>query len=92
MRCPAPLVTTSEHGERFAAAVEKGVLSATQFHPEKSGDAGAQLLANWVADPVNRYGVLTRFDRLKLVLGYLLAAAGGLAVLRQSAPPASPSR
>ncbi|MCW2709135.1 MAG: hisH, partial [Frankiales bacterium] len=32
----------------FAAAVERGVLSATQFHPEKSGDAGAQLLENWV--------------------------------------------
>lgn len=43
------LTTTAEHGERFAAAVERGVLAATQFHPEKSGDAGAQLLANWVA-------------------------------------------
>ena len=37
-----------EHGVRFAAAVERGVLSATQFHPEKSGDAGAALLQNWV--------------------------------------------
>lgn len=46
---PDTLVTTSEHGEPFAAAVERGVLSATQFHPEKSGDAGATLLANWVA-------------------------------------------
>ena len=46
---PDALVTTAEHGSRFAAAVEKGALSATQFHPEKSGDAGAQLLANWVA-------------------------------------------
>ncbi|MCW2599044.1 MAG: hypothetical protein JWM02_873 [Frankiales bacterium] len=45
---PDALVTTAEHGERFAAAVERGVLSATQFHPEKSGDAGAQLLHNWV--------------------------------------------
>lgn len=45
---PDALVTTAEHGERFAAAVERGVLSATQFHPEKSGDAGAHLLANWV--------------------------------------------
>jgi glutamine amidotransferase len=45
---PDALVTTSEHGSRFVAAVEKGALSATQFHPEKSGDAGAQLLANWV--------------------------------------------
>jgi glutamine amidotransferase len=40
--------TLAEHGERFVAAVESGPLSATQFHPEKSGDAGAALLANWV--------------------------------------------
>ena len=45
---PDTLTTTAEHGERFAAAVERGVLSATQFHPEKSGDAGAALLRNWV--------------------------------------------
>jgi glutamine amidotransferase len=43
------LTTTAVHGERFTAAVERGALSATQFHPEKSGDAGAALLANWVA-------------------------------------------
>jgi glutamine amidotransferase len=42
------LVTWAEHGEPFVAAVEDGVLSATQFHPEKSGDAGATLLANWL--------------------------------------------
>ena len=42
------LTTSTVHGVRFAAAVERGVLSATQFHPEKSGDAGAALLANWV--------------------------------------------
>jgi glutamine amidotransferase len=41
--------TVAEHGERFLAAVEQGPLSATQFHPEKSGDAGAQLLRNWLA-------------------------------------------
>ena len=44
-----PLVTWSTHGTPFVAAVENGPLWATQFHPEKSGDAGAQLLANWVA-------------------------------------------
>ncbi|CAM3140037.1 MULTISPECIES: imidazole glycerol phosphate synthase subunit HisH [Williamsia] len=44
---PAKL-TWSEHGGRFLAAVENGPLSATQFHPEKSGDAGARLLRNWV--------------------------------------------
>ncbi len=43
-----PLVTWSEHGEPFVAAVENGALSATQFHPEKSGDAGAVLLRNWL--------------------------------------------
>ena len=42
------LVTTATHGHAFVAAVEAGPLSATQFHPEKSGDAGARLLANWV--------------------------------------------
>ena len=41
--------TTTRHGEStFVAAVERGPLSATQFHPEKSGDAGLQLLENWV--------------------------------------------
>ena len=44
-----PAVTwTSYGGDRFVAAVENGPLSATQFHPEKSGDAGADLLHNWV--------------------------------------------
>ena len=43
-----PLVTWAEHGVRFVAGVENGALSATQFHPEKSGDAGAQLLTNWL--------------------------------------------
>ncbi|NBM16291.1 imidazole glycerol phosphate synthase subunit HisH [Streptomyces sp. GC420] len=43
-----PKVTWSTHGERFVAAVENGALWATQFHPEKSGDAGAQLLTNWI--------------------------------------------
>ena len=42
-------VSWTEHGERFAAAVEQGMLSATQFHPEKSGAAGAALLRNWLA-------------------------------------------
>lgn len=43
-----PRVTWAEHGEPFVAAVENEALSATQFHPEKSGDAGAALLANWL--------------------------------------------
>ncbi|MEF3115666.1 imidazole glycerol phosphate synthase subunit HisH [Streptomyces chrestomyceticus] len=43
----APKVTWATHGEPFVAAVENGPLWATQFHPEKSGDAGAQLLSNW---------------------------------------------
>ena len=45
---PAAAVTWAEYGEKFVAAVENGPLAATQFHPEKSGDAGAHLLANWV--------------------------------------------
>jgi len=45
----APLVTWSEHGEPFIAAVENGPLVATQFHPEKSGDAGLHLLRTWVS-------------------------------------------
>jgi imidazole glycerol-phosphate synthase subunit HisH len=48
-RLRPPLVTWAEHGDRFVAGVENGPLSATQFHPEKSGDAGATLLANWVS-------------------------------------------
>lgn len=48
-RTREPLVTWATHGgDRFVAAVENGPLSATQFHPEKSGDAGARLLRNWV--------------------------------------------
>jgi imidazole glycerol-phosphate synthase subunit HisH len=47
-RMTAPLITWATHGERFIAAVENGPLSATQFHPEKSGDAGSALLANWL--------------------------------------------
>ena len=53
-RTRTPLVTWTEtgpdqeRGDRFVAAVENGPLCATQFHPEKSGDAGARLLRNWV--------------------------------------------
>jgi glutamine amidotransferase len=43
-----PLLSWAEHGQRFVAAVEDGPLCATQFHPEKSGDAGAALLTNWL--------------------------------------------
>ena len=43
-----PRVTWATHGEPFVAALEDGPLAATQFHPEKSGDAGAQVLANWL--------------------------------------------
>jgi imidazole glycerol-phosphate synthase subunit HisH len=42
-------ITWAEHGgDRFVAAVEEGALWSTQFHPEKSGDAGARLIRNWV--------------------------------------------
>ena len=55
MRDAAPLLaagaglTVTEHGEPFAAAVEHGAVAATQFHPEKSGDAGAAVLTNWLS-------------------------------------------
>lgn len=45
---PRPRLTWADHGGRFLAAVENGPLSATQFHPEKSGEAGIRLLANWL--------------------------------------------
>lgn len=53
-RFKAPLVAwstagTADAGDKFVAAVENGPLTATQFHPEKSGEAGLQLLRNWVA-------------------------------------------
>lgn len=43
-----PLLSWSEHGQPFVAVAEDGPLAATQFHPEKSGDVGAALLANWL--------------------------------------------
>lgn len=45
---PTPRLTWAEHGGRFLAAVENGPLTATQFHPEKSSEAGIRLLANWL--------------------------------------------
>jgi glutamine amidotransferase len=44
----APKVTWADYGGKFVAAVENGPLSATQFHPEKSGQAGIKLLSNWL--------------------------------------------
>jgi glutamine amidotransferase len=45
---PEPRLTWAEHGAPFLAAIENGPLSATQFHPEKSGEAGIRLLKNWI--------------------------------------------
>jgi len=42
------MTTRAEYGESFVAAVERGSIVATQFHPEKSGDAGARIIRNWV--------------------------------------------
>jgi imidazole glycerol-phosphate synthase subunit HisH len=47
-RVAPPKCAWTTHGDTFLAAVENGPLMATQFHPEKSGDAGAALLANWL--------------------------------------------
>lgn len=44
----APKVTWADYGGKFIAAVENGPLSATQFHPEKSGQAGIKVLSNWL--------------------------------------------
>jgi glutamine amidotransferase len=44
----APRVSWADHGGRFVAAAENGPLSATQFHPEKSGEPGIRLLSNWL--------------------------------------------
>jgi glutamine amidotransferase len=53
------LVTHAEHGgDTFVAAVEHGPLWSTQFHPEKSGAAGARLLRNWLASfPFSRFTI-----------------------------------
>ena len=45
---PQPAVTWATYGQPFVAAVENGPLTATQFHPEKSGAAGVRLLTNWI--------------------------------------------
>jgi imidazole glycerol-phosphate synthase subunit HisH len=44
---PQPVLTWTTYGDPFLAAVENGPLTATQFHPEKSGEAGIRLLRNW---------------------------------------------
>lgn len=46
---PGALTSMAEHeGHSFVAAVERDNVSSTQFHPEKSGAAGARLLSNWL--------------------------------------------
>lgn len=49
-----PSLTWAQHGTRFLAAVENGPLSATQFHPEKSGEPGIRLLSNWITSLRNK--------------------------------------
>lgn len=45
---PVPNVTWTTYGEKFLSAIEDQYVSATQFHPEKSGRAGLALIKNWV--------------------------------------------
>ena len=46
----ADTVAVTEHGEPFAAIVQRGHIAGVQFHPEKSGEVGLQILRNWLAD------------------------------------------
>ena len=41
-------VAVAEHGESFAAVAQRGHIGGVQFHPEKSGDVGLQILRNFV--------------------------------------------
>ena len=41
-------VAVTEHGEPFAAIVQRGHIAGVQFHPEKSGDVGLQILRNFL--------------------------------------------
>jgi len=44
----ADTVAATEHGEAFASIVQRGQIAGVQFHPEKSGDTGLQILRNWL--------------------------------------------
>jgi glutamine amidotransferase len=46
----ADTVAVTEHGEPFAAIVQRDRIAGVQFHPEKSGEVGLQILRNWLAD------------------------------------------
>lgn len=48
-RDTAAVLAETEHGERFTSAVAAGRVLGVQFHPERSGDDGLRLLANFVA-------------------------------------------
>jgi imidazole glycerol phosphate synthase glutamine amidotransferase subunit len=45
---PGATVATTEYGLTFTSVIEQGTLCAVQFHPEKSGNAGLQVLRNWI--------------------------------------------
>ncbi|MDQ1508235.1 MAG: imidazole glycerol-phosphate synthase subunit HisH, partial [Actinomycetota bacterium] len=58
-----------EYGRQFAAALERGPLWATQFHPEKSGDVGLALLGNFVAEESRRVTRRSRLDEANPTIG-----------------------
>lgn len=47
---PETVIATSEHGSRFVAAIRNGDRVGVQFHPERSGDVGAQIIRNYVRE------------------------------------------
>jgi imidazole glycerol-phosphate synthase subunit HisH len=49
---PASVIARASHGDSFVAAVRSGLVSGTQFHPERSGDIGLSILSNFVTSTV----------------------------------------
>ena len=46
---PSTILTTTDYGYEFTSSIQKGEVTATQFHPEKSGQAGLKILDNFLS-------------------------------------------